>query len=181
MVEFADFWVPKNESNAKAKSMYMAGVHLFVGILIIISMSIFAKYHSDYKTLYDSWNVMKNIKQAAIALYVVCGLFFALVIVEFVFWLRVEQSRTNGLYKLIMNGISILFAIWGIVCSSIIVHQSRHPNYGNLTAAQDTQTIDQGYSQTKDATVFMLIVWILDIVYDIITLVFFFVDYQTDF
>ena len=104
------------------------------------------------------------------------------IIVEFVFWLRIAQSHTNGLYRLIMNSISILLAIWGIVCCSLLVHQSMNPSYQNLseTQYQSRQRVLEAYRDTKDASVFMLIVWILDIVYDIITLVFFFFDFQCD-
>ena len=180
-MSLVDFWSPKNEQNAKAKTMYMAGVHLLFGLIVVIGMSIIAKQHSDYKDVYDL-NVMKNIGDANIALYVVCALFFILVLIELIFWIFIRQSNTNGLYKLIMNCVSILFAIWGIACSSILVHQSMNPSYGNIQGDQ-TETItriEDGYKATKDASVLMLIIWLIEIVYDIITLSFFFFDYELD-
>lgn len=174
-----DCWVPKDEESANKKSTYLVGFHLFLGILVIIAMSIFAKVHADNSEVYDM-DLLKSIPACNICIYVACGLLFVLVIIQLAFWIRLVDFHTHGLYNFLMILISLVFSVFAIVPACIGVHQSSTTNYGDVSEKQYKQRalIDDCFSETKDVYVMMLIVWLIDFCFETLSFVFFFLDYE---
>ena len=142
-------------------------------------MSIFAKVQADYKDIYDK-ELLKAIPACNICIYLAVGLLFVLVIIQLIFWIRLPDLHTHGLYNFLMILFSLIFSLLAIAPACVGVHQSSESNYEGV-AENDFKLralIDDCFMETKDVYVMMLIVWLIDFCFETLSFVFFFLDYE---